>query len=423
MQITEDSKKSFYSIDYPLENSTANIETLSLGTALLFAFLGGLILNIMPCVFPILSIKILSFVEQSRGSSKELIKHGVAFSVGVLLTFLTIAGVLISLKAGGEAIGWGFQLQYPLVVSLLAYLFVAIGSVLIGNLVIVNSFAQVGQFTSTFNNLTGSFLTGVLAVIVASPCTAPFMGSAIGIALIQPSFTSLLIFIGLGFGFAFPYLILSFNPKLMTFLPKPGKWMETFKEFMAFPMWLSALWLIWVLSSQIESQSLILVILGCILVGLSVWMLDKTQEAKAINRFALYFISIILVILSIYLLPTSYGKEKSEIKEFSLSTLEELREAEETILVNFTADWCITCKVNEAVVLSSNNFKKILIEGNIHYLLADWTRKDEEIANTLERYGRTGVPLYLLFFGKEDAIILPELLTEEILLTYLNKKE
>ena len=210
-------------------NSDNSSQEFSVLTLIIFAFFGGLILNVMPCVFPILSIKILRFVEQSENSSYKTFKQGCLFSVGVIVSFLLIAALLISLKSGGESIGWGYQLQSPIVVSLLFYLFIVMGYIFMSNIIIGSSLARLSLISSSKGDSLESFLTGVLAVIVASPCTAPFMGSAIGFALLQPSFYSILIFLGLGIGFSLPYLILSAKPSLLSFLPKPGQWMETFK--------------------------------------------------------------------------------------------------------------------------------------------------------------------------------------------------
>ena len=264
----------FFDVNFPLniQNEDKNLFLL-----LVFAFLGGLILNIMPCVFPILSIKVLRFIQYSEDSSVETYKFGLSYSLGVILSFLLIALILIGLKSSGEVIGWGFQLQYPLVISILFYLFIALGFLFMSNLVIGSQLGNLNSLVKVKNESFESFLTGILAVVVASPCTAPFMGSAIGFALLQPSFNSILIFLSLGIGFALPYFILSIKPTLLSFLPRPGPWMETFKQFMAFPMWASALWLLWVLSGQVDSDTVILVLIGGLALSLSLWLLEKIQ--------------------------------------------------------------------------------------------------------------------------------------------------
>ena len=426
LKLKVDGIKEFYTLDLPLEKNTNNpLVTISLLTAIIFAFLGGIILNAMPCVFPILSIKILSFIEQSQGSKEKLFHHGLVFSAGVLTTFLAVSALLIFLRASGEAIGWGYQLQSPWVVSLLIYLFVVIGIVFMGNIVLGSSFGNLGTLVQNQKDLTSSFFTGVLAVIVASPCTAPFMGPALGLALLQPGLKSILIFLALGIGFSLPYLILSIYPQLLSKLPKPGEWMQTLKQIMAFPMWASALWLAWVLSSQVDMQSVFAVLLGALLIALGLWLMEKTQNSASILRRLTLIFSLGLMIFSIWLLPIASDNNspslKNEENAFSVQKLNSLRSEQKMVFLNFTADWCITCKVNEAIALNQDKVKKVLDEKNIIYLKADWTRKDPEIASMLASYGRTGVPLYLLFPSQGDPIILPELLTEDLLLDFLKE--
>ena len=426
LKLKVDGIKEFYTLDLPLEKNTNNpLVTISLLTAIIFAFLGGIILNAMPCVFPILSIKILSFIEQSQGSKEKLFHHGLVFSAGVLTTFLAVSALLIFLRASGEAIGWGYQLQSPWVVSLLIYLFVVIGIVFMGNIVLGSSFGNLGTLVQNQKDLTSSFFTGVLAVVVASPCTAPFMGPALGLALLQPGLKSIVIFLALGIGFSLPYLILSIYPQLLSKLPKPGEWMQTLKQIMAFPMWASALWLAWVLSSQVDMQSVFAVLLGALLIALGLWLLEKTQNSASILRRVTLIFFLGLMIFSIWLLPITSDNNspnlKNEENAFSAQKLSSLRSEQRMVFLNFTADWCITCKVNEAIALNQDKVKKVLDEKNIIYLKADWTRKDPEIASMLASYGRTGVPLYLLFPSQGDPIILPELLTEDLLLDFLKE--
>ena len=414
---------SFIEINYPLKAKPISQE-FNIFTLIFFAFLGGLILNIMPCVFPILSIKILRFVEKSGDSTYKTIQQGLLFSLGVIVSFLAIAALLVSLKSGGESIGWGYQLQSPIVVSLLVYLFVVLGYIFMSNMVLGTSLARLSSISLGKGDSIESFLTGVLAVIVASPCTAPFMGSAIGFALLQPSFYSVLIFLGLGIGFSLPYLVLSAKPSLLSFLPKPGQWMETFKQFMAFPMWASALWLLWVLSSQVNNQEVIQVLLGSLLIIIGLWLVEKNNSKTNWIRWIVRLPFILLLIFSLWLIPTSYSdldESKQNQLAYSPQLLEDLREENALVFLNFTADWCITCKVNESVALKTSKVRKLLTDKDITYIEADWTRKDPVISSALEEYGRTGLPLYLLFPSKGDPLILPEILTEDILLSYLNE--
>ena len=415
--------RSYYEISYPLSGETSDKQK-SIFLLIIFAFIGGLILNIMPCVFPILSIKILRFVEHSENSSTQTYKFGIFYTLGVVLSFLLIALILLALKSSGENIGWGFQLQYPLVISILFYLFIALGFMFMSNLVFGSQFGQLSNLAQVKNESLESFLTGILAVVVASPCTAPFMGSAIGFALLQPSGNSLLIFLSLGLGFALPYLILSIKPTLLSFLPKPGAWMETFKQFMAFPMWASALWLLWVLSGQVDSDTVLLVLIGGLIISLSLWLIEKnTSETKWIKWIVRLFV-FILISVSVWILPTQYSSDDGVNQTdlvFSEELLNQYRSNNELVFLNFTADWCITCKVNERVALKSKRVIELMKRRNIRYIEADWTRKDSVIAKKLEEYGRTGVPLYLLYPSKGKPIILPEILTEDILLEYLNE--
>ena len=418
----KDGRLSYFEINHSLSSDNSSQE-FSVLTLIIFAFFGGLILNVMPCVFPILSIKILRFVEQSENSSYKTFKQGCLFSVGVIVSFLLIAALLISLKSGGESIGWGYQLQSPIVVSLLFYLFIVMGYIFMSNIIIGSSLARLSLISSSKGDSLESFLTGVLAVIVASPCTAPFMGSAIGFALLQPSFYSILIFLGLGIGFSLPYLILSAKPSLLSFLPKPGQWMETFKQFMAFPMWASALWLLWVLSGQVDSQEIIQVLLGALIITIGLWLLEKNKSESNWVKWMIRLPFVLLLIFALWLVPTTYSDsdETQDQLAYTPQLLEDLREENNLVFLNFTADWCITCKVNEAVALKTSEVSKVLAEKNITYLEADWTRKDPIISETLEQYGRTGLPLYLLFPSEGDPLILPEILTEDILLSYLNE--
>ena len=423
IEASNDEGNFYFEVSYPLINKTSN-NSQSIILLVVFAFIGGLILNIMPCVFPILSIKILRFVEHSENSSTQTYKFGLFYALGVILSFLLIAIALLALKASGENIGWGFQLQYPLVISILFYLFIALGYMFMSNIVLGSQLGQLSLAAQVKNESLESFLTGVLAVVVASPCTAPFMGSAVGFALLQPSINSIFIFLSLGIGFALPYLVLSIKPSLLSFLPKPGAWMETFKQFMAFPMWASALWLLWVLSGQVDLDTVILVLIGGLLVSLSLWLTEKNTSERVSIKWLVRFTTISILIISFLILPTSYSYKNSENPEdlvYSEDLLDEFRDRNELIFLNFTADWCITCKVNERVALNSGEVKDLIKRKNIKYIEADWTRKNEAIARKLEEFGRSGVPLYLLYPSQGDPIILPEILTEDILLKYLNE--
>ena len=402
---------------------------LSLVTALLFAFLGGLILNLMPCVFPVLSIKILSLM----GETTELRSHGWLYVAGVVLSFVAIAAVLIGLRAGGAEIGWGFQLQSPWVIGLLVYLFLLVGLNLSGYFEVGTSLMSLGGGAATQSGKSGSFFTGVLATLVAAPCTAPFMASAIGYALTQSNVAALLIFAFLGLGMAVPYLALCYSPALLDKLPKPGAWMERLKEILAFPLYGSAVWLLWVLSLQTGATGVLLVGAGAVSLTFAIWLL-KHLPATRLPRMSLQAVALILVmgvIASAFELRTvsanvqiasgaagSDGEQSSptNYEAYSASKLASYR-AEGPVFVNFTAAWCVTCKVNEAVALSTPEVEAAFADNGIRYLKGDWTNEDPEITRKLAEHGRSGVPLYLLYgAGAEKPIILPQLLTRDIVL-------
>jgi thiol:disulfide interchange protein DsbD len=398
--------------------STLNPEFISLSAAILFSLIGGLLLNLMPCVFPVISLKILNFVNHSE-NKKQTSLHGFAFSAGSILMFVLVGLSVVLLKGLGMDIGWGYQLQSPLIVSLLIFLFIFLAGFFLLNVNFLNSLLNIGSAGVSAPSYMNSFGTGFLAVIVATPCTAPFMGSALGFAILQPSFSSFLIFLFLGIGFAFPYILLSVFPSMLSLLPKPGAWMETFKQFMAFPMILTALWLVWVLSSQIESFQLVLVLLGISLIVFFYWLNQLKIFSKAGLRFRNFIYLAVLVSL-FFTLPIEKSSFEIERNSFSNEELTK-RLAEGPVFLNFTADWCITCKVNERVALKTNETLKFFEDRNIFYLEADWTNKNELITKKLASFGRSSIPLYIYYPGeKRKPIILPEILTESVIKDYLN---
>ena len=409
-----------YLVDAEIEKSTSN--SISLIQAILFAFIGGLILNLMPCVFPIISLKILSFVSLGNESTQKIRMHALTFCLGVLLSFILIGVLLIALKQTGNYLGWGFQLQSPVIVGFLCILMFIIGVILLTDIDIGSSFSRLGQYGS--NSMSGSFLTGVLAVVVASPCTAPFMGAALGYALIQPSSVTLPIFISLGMGFAAPYFVLSLSPGLVNKLPKSGQWMVTLKEFFAFPMFATALWLLWVFSLQTNIDLLIGLLISILLISMLFWILNRVN--KRIYKTIILF-SLICVIVFVMQKILSFENDLSE--EGNVSNLysdsvkwdnkieKNYREKGQPYLINFTAAWCITCQANDKIALSRPKVKEYFNKNNVEYIVADWTNKDDEILQTLESYNRSGVPLYIYWKpGMKEPAILPSILTEQILL-------
>ena len=398
--------------------STLNPEFISFSAAILFSLIGGLLLNLMPCVFPVISLKILNFVNHSKNKTQTSL-HGFAFSSGSILMFVLIGLSVVILKGLGMDIGWGYQLQSPVVVSLLIFLFIFLAGFFLLNVNFLNSLLSIGSAGISTPSYMNSFGTGFLAVIVATPCTAPFMGSALGFAILQPGFSSFLIFLSLGIGFALPYILLSIFPSMLSLLPKPGTWMETFKQFMAFPMILTALWLVWVLSSQIDSFQLVLVLLGISLIVFFYWL----NQVKISSRLGLQFrnfIYLAVLVSLVFTLPMQRASIQEKSNAFSDEELT-MRLSEGPVFLNFTADWCITCKVNERVAIKTKETLKFFEEKNIFYFEADWTNKNELIAKKLASFGRSSIPLYIYYPDEKSVpIILPEILTESVIKDYLN---
>ena len=394
-----------------------NEEGLSLITALIFALIGGLILNLMPCVFPVISLKVLSFVSMGGSSPRKIRNHALVFTVGVIASFMMIALTIVLLKQAGNFVGWGFQLQSPLIVGLLSLVMVFISLVLITDNSFGESLTKLGNIGGSENGYYSSFLTGVLAVVVASPCTAPFMGAALGYALIQPSGETVPIFLSLSLGFSLPYLLLAANPKLIDFLPKPGDWMVTLKEFFAFPMLATALWLLWVFSLQVNQILVIFLLIGWLLLALNFWIFQK--DYKTINKVIFLGISIFSMI---YFLPETEDIETEQnliigsATEWYEGIEDDLRNKNQPYFINFTAAWCITCQSNEITAFSKDGFKSLLEEKNIEYIKADWTNRNDAITRSLKKYGRSGVPFYVYWEpGFENPKILPAILTDQII--------
>ena len=375
------------SVDVPIETAPQEPSAppvpvkRSLWTALLFAFIGGLILNLMPCVLPVLSIKILSFVKQAGEDPKAVLAHGLVFSAGVIVSFWALAGTLLFLRAGGQQLGWGFQLQSPVFVGAMAALFFVLALNLFGVFEIGTSFTRLSDLNRGKSGFSGSFFNGVLATIVATPCTAPFMGSALGYAVTQPAWAAMLIFTSLGTGMAAPYMVLSANPNLLKFVPKPGPWMEKMKKGMGVLFLLTVLWLVWVLSQQLAARNA---------------TAPQTGEPTAALAW----------------------------EPYSGERVEELRRQGRRVFVDFTAAWCLTCQVNERVVLNSKTVADAFKEKNIALLKADWTSQDPKITQALAAFGRSGVPFYVLYPVNTQAqpVTLPEILTKQIVLDAINKE-
>jgi thiol:disulfide interchange protein DsbD len=390
-----------------------------LALILLMALAGGLILNLMPCVFPVLSLKALSVLKGTGQDAPRRRAHALAYTAGVILSCMAVAGLLLALRAGGEAIGWGFQLQSPVFVGVLAYLLFALGLSLSGAVHLGTGLMGLGQSLTRSGGLGGSFFTGVLATVVATPCTAPFMGTALGFALTQPAAVSLLVFALLGLGLALPFLLLGFIPQLARVLPRPGAWMETFKQLMAFPLYLSAVWLVWVAARQTDANGAALLLLGLVLIAFALWLWPRRGLAGRLLRWAALAGALALLAhpaLAPRDAAAAVPAENAAWEPYSDARLAELRAAGRTVFVNFTADWCITCKLNERVSIESARVQRAFRAHDVAWLVGDWTRADPAISAVLARYGHPGVPLYLVSRAGAEPQVLPQVLSPDLLI-------
>ena len=401
---------------FQVKEELESAPSMSLWQAILFALIGGLILNLMPCVFPVISLKVLSFVSMGGNDNTKIRNHALSFVGGVMSTFLSIAAALIIIRSTGSMIGWGYQLQSPIVVGILTLIMLGIGLILLTNINFAAGLTTLGSSVQSRNDYSGSFFTGVLAVVVASPCTAPFMGAAIGYALLQPSFATLPIFIALGLGFAGPYLLLALRPDWISALPKPGAWMETLKQFFAFPMIATALWLMWVFMVQTSGDALILLLILGLILAIAIWMIATFKGRwKWVGMLATFLAAIQMF----NNLPenTSELAADSSAEQWSLAIESDLQAQDQAYLINFTAAWCITCQTNEKTAFARDKVKEYLKDQNITYVKADWTNRNEEIATGLARYERSGIPLYIFWKpGMPRSKILPAVLTEDLLI-------
>jgi len=394
-----------------LDQAPANAN-MTLLLALGLAFLGGLILNAMPCVFPILSLKVLTF---ATGDPAEHRRHGLAYLSGVVASFVLIAGVLISLQSAGRWVGWGFQLQSTGFVIALAYLFAVMGLSLSGLVLLGGRWMNIGAGLATAPGTRGSFFTGVLAVVVASPCTAPFMGTALGYALTQPPLEALVVFAALGVGMAAPMVAISMSDTARRWLPKPGAWMETLKQVMAFPLYLTAVWLLWVAGKQSGVDAMAAAAAGVVMLALGLMLLRGGTASRVI---AVACIVAAIVLGGVRGEPSSgSGKAAREgTVAWSPERLQSLQAQGTPVFVDVTADWCITCLANEQAVLFTDDMTRAFQEAGVTYMVADWTNYDPAIGAFVREHGRNGIPLYVMYPGNLQAspTILPQLLTPSV---------
>ncbi|AWI90916.1 thiol:disulfide interchange protein [Methylobacterium sp. DM1] len=406
-------------------------ESLTLWSAAGLALLGGFLLNLMPCVFPVLSIKVLSLVRQAGESASRVRLHGLAYTLGVLASFLGLAGLLIALKAGGAGIGWGFQLQSPVVVALLAYGLFAMGLSLSGAVHLGGGIVGLGDGLTRRAGYQGSFFTGVLATLVATPCTAPFMGAAVGFALTQSTPAALTVFASLGLGLALPFLGLTLFPQALRLLPRPGAWMDVLKGALAFPVYATVAWLVWVLAQQVGPNGLLAGLTGLVLVALAAWAWERARGAGRLGTGLGRVAAVAALVAALGLIALLDGDRAAARstalaqgeEAFTQARLDTLRREGRTVFVDMTAAWCITCQVNERTVLARDGVQAAFRAGNVAFLKGDWTNQNPEITRLLERYGRSGVPLYLVYRGRGEAQVLPQILTEGIVLAAIGQKD
>ncbi len=417
-------KEGSWSYTVHLEFNLHSSGSLTLFFILILAFLGGIVLNAMPCVLPVLSIKILSF-SQSSGSSKHFKLTSWLYCLGVVSSFALMGLALQLIRLGGEEIGWGFQLQSPAFVSAMAMLFFLLGLNFLGVFEWGQSLSQQSAKLSTRSHgLRGAFFTGVLAALVASPCTAPFMGTALGASLMLSSWLSPLVFISLGLGMAFPFLLLAHIPALLRLMPRPGPWMVKLKEFFAFPLFLTALWLIWVLSLQAGTLQTLIVLSGFTSLSFSLWLLKNFQKtglrwlAKALIGSSLVAPSALAIKLNSSSALTHPSRNSSSAwQAFDSQRVQQLVNEGESVFIDFTAAWCITCQVNKLNVLDRQGTRDLFTEQGVHLFRADWTSKDPEITRALADYGRNSLPLYVFYPPNSQGQfqLLPELLTAHMI--------
>jgi thiol:disulfide interchange protein len=396
---------------------------LSLIAALLLALGGGLVLNLMPCVLPVLSIKAVSVLESGESAGRAR-RHALYYSAGVLSSFAALGLGILALRSAGHALGWGTQLQQPIVVGVLAMVMLAVGLSMSGVVQFGASLGNTGAALASRSGPAGDFFTGVLAVVVASPCTAPFMGSALAYAFAAPMLSALLVFLMLGVGLALPFLLIGFVPALARLLPRPGRWMETLKQVLAFPMYLTAVWLVWVLAHQRGADAVGLVLVAMVLLAMTLWWFERSRQRGTISR-VLGGVLALATLVPVYLLAqvppvSSVTVAEDGVAAYSPEKLAALRAAGTPVFVDMTADWCVTCKANEHTVLDTQAFRDLLQRTGAVYMKGDWTDVNPTISAFLQIYHSPGVPLYVVFpkhggAGQQLSTVLTPALVEQAL--------
>ena len=401
----------------------------SLLRIVLLAFVGGAILNLMPCVFPVLFIKGLALVQSSSEERHKLRLHGLVYTLGILASFWAVVGVLLALRGAGHNLGWGFQFQSPTFDALIALLLFFLGLSLAGQFEIGLSLTSAGSSLAAKSGYTGSFFTGVLAVVVATPCTAPFMGAAIGYALSNSALVSFAIFTALALGLAAPYLLLAFNPAWTRLLPRPGAWMEILKQAVSIPIFATVIWLVWVFTQTAGTGALVDLLIAMLLLAVAGWILGRwpAKAGSTIAAVLVLALAVALPVTAVQKVPAAgdvvrAGVAHTEWQPFSPEVVAKYRSQGRPVFVDFTASWCLSCQVNERVVLSRDDVQNRLKTSGVALVRADWTRHDETIAQTLASLGRDGVPTYALYPADPQAspVLLPEVLTPDIVFNALD---
>ena len=418
----------------PVLNAAAPAgEGLSLLAAMLFAFVGGIVLNLMPCVFPVLSLKALALAAPGHGNRQKLRLEGLAFSGGVIATFVVLAGLLLAFRAAGEQFGWGFQLQSPAVVTGLALLFFVLALNMSGAFEFTSLVPSEAAGWSARNRYADAALSGVLAVVIASPCTAPFMGAALGFALAQPAVVTLVVFVALGLGMALPFLLLSWFPGWRRMLPKPGKWMVHLKQMLAFPLYATVAWLAWVLGAQVDNDAVVRLLITLVVVAFALWAW-RTYRMGAARAYSVAAVAGFVAACAVAWPLFSGGAERDAAaaapgagkaaagdpwQPFTPALVAELTAAGKPVFVDFTAAWCVTCQVNKRLVLNDRTVKDAFVQHGIELVRADWTRRDPVITQALAALGRQGVPVYVLYIPGREPTLLPEVLQTQVVLDAL----
>lgn len=436
--------KADLTIVLPVGNNTQALPSKqeNIFAILFFAFIGGFILNFMPCVLPVISIKVISLVKQAGEDRRRIFLLGLTFSAGIVLSFLALSGLVIIIRHAGLSVGWGFQFQHPAFVLLMSVIVFLLALSLFGMFYVNASGSQVIDRLSEKEGYVGTFFKGVLATILSTPCTAPFLGTALGFAFAQPDWITALVFFCAALGMAFPYILLTANPRWMSFIPKPGVWMEKFKEAMGFVLLATVVWLLFVLGSQL-GESIVIAQLGFLLsLALATWLysrfLDMTSSLR--KRLFIWGLSASVVVCGYYLTLLPFQAELLSGKTASVQTanstksdtgyipydqnvLDKLLGEGKTVLLDFTAQWCLTCKLNEKTVIENKDVQAKFKDMNVVLMKADWTSQDDRISQKLKQFNRSGVPLYVIYPGKDPAkpIVLPEVITVDLMLEKLNQ--